>query len=135
MDIALWIARSLLALAFLLTGLTKVFTPMERLKGYMAWVMATPAALVRWIGIAECVGAIGLILPALDYRSPLADQRRGNRTGCGDDQRRSLSCCTQGIRRDSPDDRAPAPGAFRGYRPSRLGAASLAGPAQKSLYH
>ena len=34
MGIALWILRCLLALAFLLTGWTKAFTPMARLKSY-----------------------------------------------------------------------------------------------------
>ena len=70
MSIALWIVRCLLALAFLLTGLTKVFTPMARLTSYMAWVRAIPAPLVRGIGIAEIVGAIGLILPFLTGIAP-----------------------------------------------------------------
>ena len=70
MGIALWIVRGLLALAFLLTGWTKAFTPLERLKSYMVWVTAIPAALVRCIGIAEIVGAFGLILPVLTGMVP-----------------------------------------------------------------
>ncbi|GHO81913.1 hypothetical protein KSD_96840 [Ktedonobacter sp. SOSP1-85] len=70
MSIALWIIRGLLALAFLLTGWTKTFTPMGRLGSYMVWVTVTPTALVRWIGIAELVGAIGLILPVLTGMVP-----------------------------------------------------------------
>ena len=70
MGIALWIVRSLLALAFLLTGWTKAVTPVGRLGSYKAWVTATPVALVRGIGIAELVGAIGLILPVLTGMVP-----------------------------------------------------------------
>ena len=65
MDLALWIARGGLSLAFLLTGWTKTFTLMARLGSYMAWVKALPAALARGIGVDEIGGAIGLILPVL----------------------------------------------------------------------
>ena len=70
MGIALWILRGLLALAFLLTGWTKTVTPMARLTSYMAWVAVLPVALVRGIGIAELLGAIGLILPVLTGMVP-----------------------------------------------------------------
>ena len=65
MIIALWIIRVLLALAFLMAGFMKAFMPLEGLKKNMAWVASTPPALVRFIGIAEILGAIGLILPIL----------------------------------------------------------------------
>ena len=65
MVITLWIIRVLLALVFLMAGFMKSFMPLERLQKNMAWVASTPAALVRFIGIAELLGAIGLILPIL----------------------------------------------------------------------
>src|SRR5579859_7340520 len=65
MVITLWIVRIVLALAFLMAGFMKSFMPLERLKKNMTWVASTPAALVRFIGIAELLGAIGLILPVL----------------------------------------------------------------------
>ena len=70
MGIALWTVRGLLALAFLLAGSMKAFMPLEGLQKNMAWVAATPAALVRFIGIAEILGAIGLILPILTSIAP-----------------------------------------------------------------
>ena len=65
MVITLWIVRIVLALTFLMAGFMKSFMPLERLKKNMTWVASTPAALVRFIGIAELLGAIGLILPVL----------------------------------------------------------------------
>ncbi len=65
MVIVLWIVRIVLALAFLMAGFMKTFMPLERLKQNMSWVAVTPAALVRFIGITELLGAIGLILPVL----------------------------------------------------------------------
>jgi len=65
MVIALWIVQGLLALVFLLAGFMKGFTPLERLKKNMAWVGEVPAGLVRFVGIAEILGALGLILPKL----------------------------------------------------------------------
>jgi len=70
MDTALRIVRSLLALAFLLAGGTKAFAPLDELRRWMAWVPATPIALVRCIGIAELAGAIELILPLLTRIAP-----------------------------------------------------------------
>jgi putative oxidoreductase len=65
MNIVLWIIQGLLALAFLMAGFMKAFTPLANLEKRMAWVKATPAPLVRFIGVAEILGAIGLIIPAI----------------------------------------------------------------------
>ncbi len=63
MNIVVWIVQGLVALAFLLTGFIKAFMPVTTLKKNMAWVTDVPAAFVRFIGVAEILGAIGLILP------------------------------------------------------------------------
>lgn len=63
MVIVLWVVQGVLALAFLLSGFLKGFTPLDGLKKNMAWVGDVPAGLVRLIGIAELLGALGLILP------------------------------------------------------------------------
>lgn len=65
MNIALWIVQGLVALAFLLAGFMKTFMPLETLKKNMTWANDLPAALVRFIGVAELLGAIGLIVPAV----------------------------------------------------------------------
>lgn len=65
MAIALWIIQGLLGLAFLAAGVMKTFMPLEKLKPNMAWVDSVPPWLVRFIGIAEILGGIGLILPKL----------------------------------------------------------------------
>jgi putative oxidoreductase len=65
MTIVLWIVQGLLALAFLLAGVMKTFMPLEGLKKNMAWVGNVPAGLVRFIGIVEILGALGLVLPKL----------------------------------------------------------------------
>lgn len=70
MVIALWIIQGLLALAFLLAGFMKSFTPLEGLKKNMAWTGMVPASFVRFIGIAELLGALGLILPILTGVQP-----------------------------------------------------------------
>lgn len=59
MNIALWIAQALLAVAFLLAGGMKLIGPIDEMIA-----SGMPAALVRFIGFAEVAGALGLILPA-----------------------------------------------------------------------
>lgn len=76
MNTALWIAQVLLAIVFFATGFMKAFTPMDRLAKMLDWVENAPPQAVRFIGIAEILGAIGLILPALTgillWLTPLA---------------------------------------------------------------
>lgn len=70
MKYALWIVQVLLALAFLASGAMKLLTPMYQLAANMAWVNAVPELLVRFIGLAEVAGALGLILPAATRIQP-----------------------------------------------------------------
>ena len=74
--IGLWAAQALLALLFGAAGVMKLFTPVADLGAMMNWVTVTPEWLVRFIGAAELLGAIGIILPALTrilpWLTPLA---------------------------------------------------------------
>ena len=70
MNIVLWIVQALLAAAYVLAGSMKAFRPLEQLSKNMAWVKTIPAGLVRFIGIAELLGAIGLILPMATNVAP-----------------------------------------------------------------
>jgi len=56
---ALWIVQALLALLFLFAGGTKLVLPLEQLQG----PVPLPGAFVRFIGVAEVLGALGLVLP------------------------------------------------------------------------
>ena len=61
MTYALWIVQGLLALLFLFAGGMKLVMPLEKLAG----PVQLPGAFLRFIGVAEVLGAIGLILPGL----------------------------------------------------------------------
>ncbi len=61
MNNALWIVQGLLALIFLWAGGMKLLLPLEELEG----PMPLPALFLRFIGLAEVLGATGLILPKL----------------------------------------------------------------------
>lgn len=74
--IGLWVAQVLLAFVFGAAGVMKLFTPVADLGAMMNWVTVSPEWLVRFIGTAELLGAIGVILPALTrilpWLTPLA---------------------------------------------------------------
>ena len=57
----LWVVQGLLALLFLFAGGMKLVMPLEG----MAGPVALPGPFIRFIGVAEVLGAIGLILPRL----------------------------------------------------------------------
>jgi hypothetical protein len=65
MNAVLWVVQGLLAAAFLAAGLMKSTRPIEALSKQMSWVKSVPPGFVRFIGVAELLGAIGLILPML----------------------------------------------------------------------
>ena len=59
MNIALWVVQGLLS------GSMKALTPLATMRKKMTWANAFPAAFVRFLGVAELLGAIGLIAPAV----------------------------------------------------------------------
>lgn len=65
MDIALWIAQVLAGLAFIGAGIMKATQPLDRLAKQMEWVTHFSPPFVRFIGVVELLGGIGLIVPAL----------------------------------------------------------------------
>lgn len=66
LNIALWAAQGLLAAAFLMAGFMKITTPIDDLAvNGMSFVNAFSEGIVRFIGVSEVLGGIGLILPAL----------------------------------------------------------------------
>jgi uncharacterized membrane protein len=71
MDIALWIAAGLLAVAFLAAGLMKITGKREQMIERMPWVADFSQGQVKAIGAVEVLGAIGLILPALTGIAPV----------------------------------------------------------------
>ena len=65
MEIAIWIVSGLLALLYLSAGFTKTFSPIDKLTVRMPYVETIGAKGIRFVGIVEMLGAIGLILPRL----------------------------------------------------------------------
>lgn len=71
MHIGLWVAQIMLAAVFGMIGFAKTTTPMPALIEQLVWPGEYPAALVRFIGAAELLGAAGLILPAATRIKPM----------------------------------------------------------------
>ena len=65
LNILLWITQLLLAIIFIMGGGGVILQPIATLAPKMSFVNYYPEAVVRFIGIAEVLGAIGLILPSL----------------------------------------------------------------------
>lgn len=62
MNIAIWIVQGLVALGFIYSGWMKAFRH-EKAKESWGWVKDVPKAFVVFIGLAELLGALGIILP------------------------------------------------------------------------
>ena len=65
-NVTLWVIQGLLAALFLFAGSMKLILPIDA----MAGPVALPGWFLRFIGIAEVAGAIGLILPWLTRIQP-----------------------------------------------------------------
>jgi uncharacterized membrane protein YphA (DoxX/SURF4 family) len=66
---ALWVVQGLLALVFLFAGSMKLIVPVEALTAQMA--LPLPGLFLKFIGLVEVAGALGLILPGLTRVRPL----------------------------------------------------------------
>ena len=65
-NVTLWVIQGLLAALFLFAGSMKLILPIEA----MAGPVSLPGWFLRFIGVAEVAGAIGLILPWLTRIRP-----------------------------------------------------------------
>jgi hypothetical protein len=61
MNRALWVVQGLLAAVFLFTGGVKLILPVEAMQS----PVALPGPVLRFIGVAEVLGALGVVLPGL----------------------------------------------------------------------
>jgi len=116
LNVAVWIVQVLLAVGFGMAGVMKSTAPIADLSAKMPWVSAVPEALVRFIGVSELVGAVGLILPAATRirpgltalaaaglvvvdgpRSRVSRHARGARAGCTRKRRARWAGCLRGV--------------------------------------
>jgi uncharacterized membrane protein YphA (DoxX/SURF4 family) len=72
MNLALWIIAIVLAVAFAASGLMKQFVPKDKLvTSGQGWAQDFSPTSIRLIGVAEILGAIGLVLPAAVHIAPI----------------------------------------------------------------
>ena len=60
-NVALWIVQGVLAALFLFAGGAKLVLPLDQMVG----PVALPGWFLRFLGVAEVLGALGLVLPGL----------------------------------------------------------------------
>lgn len=71
MTAVLWVVQVVLAAAFALSGLVKIGRSKERLAGPYPWTRDFSQSTVRFIGVMEVLGALGLVLPAATGITPV----------------------------------------------------------------
>lgn len=76
MNTILWILQILLGLAFLAAGAMKLSQPKAKIAANMKWAEDFSESNIKLIGLAEALGALGLVLPKLTgilpWLTPLA---------------------------------------------------------------
>jgi uncharacterized membrane protein len=71
MNVFLWIVQAILAALFAMSGLVNFLQPKDKLNGRYPWMQDFSQATVRFIGVMELLGAIGLIVPAAAGIAPV----------------------------------------------------------------
>src|ERR1700724_1609570 len=72
MNLALWIVAVVLAAVFAGSGLIKELVPKDKLvTSGQGWAHDYSSTSIRLIGLAEILGAIGLVLPAAVHIAPI----------------------------------------------------------------
>ncbi len=71
MNTTLWIVQGIGAAMFIMAGIMKSFSPMEKLNTSVPWSKDFSAGTVRFVGLSELLGGIGLMLPMLTGIVPI----------------------------------------------------------------
>ena len=64
-NIGIWVAQVLGAGLFIMSGMMKTMTPIPELSAMMPWAGEYSATFVRFIGVIDIAGGLGLLLPSL----------------------------------------------------------------------
>lgn len=70
LTIGLWAAQVVGGLFFCFAGFTKLTTPIPELSAMMPWTGAYSEPFVRFIGLVDLAGGLGLLLPSLTRIKP-----------------------------------------------------------------
>ena len=70
LHIGLWVVQVLVGVLFLLAGLGHAVMPIDQLAAQNPWIGGAMGHFVRFIGVAELLGGIGMILPAATRIKP-----------------------------------------------------------------
>lgn len=62
--IALWAAQLILFVLFMMSGIMKSTTPVPQLSAMMPWTGQYSETFVRFIGLVDLAGGLGILLPA-----------------------------------------------------------------------
>lgn len=65
LQIGLWVAQVLLSIVFISSGFMKLTTPIAQLSATIPWTGQHPEGFVRFIGLVDLAGGLGILLPAL----------------------------------------------------------------------
>jgi len=71
MNIAVWIVSGMLAAAYLFAGTNKATRPKDKLVDSLPWAEDFRPETIKFIGIMEILGALGLILPWMTGIAPV----------------------------------------------------------------
>lgn len=66
----IWTAQLILAALFLFSAFMKIATPIPELAKMMPWTGQHPELFVRFIGLVDLAGGLGVLLPALTRIKP-----------------------------------------------------------------
>lgn len=69
-NISIWVAQVIGAALFIMSGAMKLFTPIPELAAMMPWAGEYSVGFVRFIGVVDIAGGLGLLLPSLTRIMP-----------------------------------------------------------------
>lgn len=70
MNLAIWLAQGLVCAVALLTGSLKLIVPRRKLAARMHWAETWTDWQVKLLGLAEVLGAVGIVVPAASGIAP-----------------------------------------------------------------
>lgn len=70
LNISLWCVQGLLFVGYVVFGGMKMFMPIDQLAAMWVWPGQVPPTFLRFMGMIDAAGGIGILLPALTRIQP-----------------------------------------------------------------
>ena len=70
LNVSVWLAQGLISVSLCVSGVVKLLMPVPRIAKVFSWTGQVSKSFLRFIGVGDLAGGVGIILPTLTHIHP-----------------------------------------------------------------